>query len=195
MAERFFATLEGDLADHTDFATRAETRAAIFENIEAFYRRQRRPPYLGYQAPAEFEEKRTSRSRKQQNNLCPQKRGHLDSRRTRGYGRVSKPRPRKPGAPVAPPLSTPRTESGLRSAFQRALKRAQVTHPHLHGPRHFYVTAGFVGGASAPTVQKLAGHSHLSVTQRYAHTNETALRHAPERESTSTAVTERERGW
>jgi len=31
-------------------------------------------------------------------------------------------------------------------------------------------------GADAPTVQALAGHRHLSVTQRYAHTNEEAKR-------------------
>jgi putative transposase len=57
VAESFFATLKGDLVDHADFATRAEARTAIFEYIEVFYNRQRRHSHLGYQAPAEFEEK------------------------------------------------------------------------------------------------------------------------------------------
>lgn len=57
VAESFFATLKGDLADHADFAARAEARVAIFEYIEVFYNRQRRHSHLGYQAPAEFEEK------------------------------------------------------------------------------------------------------------------------------------------
>jgi site-specific recombinase XerD len=38
------------------------------------------------------------------------------------------------------------------------------------------VTRCFRIGADAPTVQSLAGHRHLSVTQRYAHTNEVAKR-------------------
>lgn len=42
----------------------------------------------------------------------------------------------------------------------------------LHALRHFFITECFKGGASAPTVQQLAGHLHLSVTQRYAHTND-----------------------
>jgi putative transposase len=57
VAESFFATLKGDLVDHADFATRAEARAAIFKYIEVFYNRQRRHSHLGYQTPAEFEEK------------------------------------------------------------------------------------------------------------------------------------------
>jgi putative transposase len=57
VAESFFATLKGELVDHADFATRAEARTAIFEYIEVFYNRQRSHSYLGYQAPAAFEEK------------------------------------------------------------------------------------------------------------------------------------------
>jgi integrase len=79
----------------------------------------------------------------------------------------------KPTDPVAPSRKgTPWTESGLRGAFKRALERAQVSATRLHGLRHFFITECFKGGASAPTVQQLAGHLHLSVTQRYAHTNE-----------------------
>jgi integrase len=51
----------------------------------------------------------------------------------------------------------------------------------LHDLRHYFVTRCFQVGVDAPTVQALAGHQHLAVTQRYAHTNEAAKRQAIER--------------
>ena len=39
------------------YDTHQETRAAIFEHIEAFYNRQRRHSYLGYLSPVDFEKK------------------------------------------------------------------------------------------------------------------------------------------
>ena len=57
-------------------------------------------------------------------------------------------------------------------ALAGALAKAQVPATRLHALRHFFITECFKGGASAPTVQQLAGHLHLSVTQRYAHTND-----------------------
>ncbi|WP_437723702.1 tyrosine-type recombinase/integrase [Sorangium sp. So ce861] len=87
--------------------------------------------------------------------------------------------PHKPTAPVAPSRKgTPWTEGGLRHAFKRALARAQVPATRLHALRHFFITECFKGGASAPTVQQLAGHLHLSVTQRYAHTNDNLKKEA-----------------
>jgi transposase InsO family protein len=56
VTESFFATLKGDLVEHADFASRAEARAAIFEDIEVFYNRQRRHSHLGDQTPVAFEE-------------------------------------------------------------------------------------------------------------------------------------------
>lgn len=73
---------------------------------------------------------------------------------------------------------TPWTHGGLRHAFLRALEKAKVPHARLHDLRHFFITECFAGGAGGPTVQRLAGHCHLSVTQRYAHTNETLMREA-----------------
>lgn len=72
----------------------------------------------------------------------------------------------------------PWTHGGLRHAFNRALERAKLPHTRLHDLRHFFITQCFVGGAGGPTVQKLAGHCHLSVTQRYAHTTEALMREA-----------------
>ena len=42
--------------------------------------------------------------------------------------------------------------------------------------RHFFVTEAFKAGGGAPTVQRLAGHKHMHVTARYAHTDEEATR-------------------
>jgi integrase len=72
----------------------------------------------------------------------------------------------------------PWTHGGLRHAFDRAVRRATLPHARLHDLRHFFITQCFVGGAGGPTVQRLAGHCHLSVTQRYAHTNEILMREA-----------------
>lgn len=60
-------------------------------------------------------------------------------------------------------------ESGLLQAFRRAQKKAGLYGFRFHDLRHFLVTELFRGGASAPAVQALAGHLHLSTTQKYAH--------------------------
>lgn len=55
MAESFVSTLKADLAplpvDHHE-----ATRTAIFEYLEAFYRRCRPRSSLGYQSPVDYEE-------------------------------------------------------------------------------------------------------------------------------------------
>ena len=56
MAESFFATLETELIDRSDWASPAEARAAVFEYIEVFYNRIRRHSSLGNQSPEQFEE-------------------------------------------------------------------------------------------------------------------------------------------
>lgn len=60
-------------------------------------------------------------------------------------------------------------ESGLLQAFRRAQAKAGLDGWRFHDLRHYFVTALFGGGGSAPAVQALAGHLHLSTTQRYAH--------------------------
>src|SRR5262249_34478446 len=54
--ESFFASLKKELVHDTDFATRSEARAALFEYIEVFYNVQRRHSSLGYVAPTEYEQ-------------------------------------------------------------------------------------------------------------------------------------------
>ena len=58
--ESFFASLKKELVHDTNFATRAEARAAIVEYIEVFYNTKRRHSSLGYVSPAEYE--RTERA-------------------------------------------------------------------------------------------------------------------------------------
>jgi putative transposase len=57
MAESFFATLETELIDRSDWASPAEARAAVFEYIEVFYNRIRRHSSLGNLSPERFEER------------------------------------------------------------------------------------------------------------------------------------------
>ena len=92
---------------------------------------------------------------------------------------VAAKQPHLPTAYVAPSKTGAAwTPAGLRHAFKRALTKANVPHARLHDLRHFFITQCFAAGAGAPTVQRLAGHCHLSVTQRYAHTNDTLMREA-----------------
>jgi len=55
MMESFWSTLKCGLIHRTDFATRADARAAIFEWIEVFYNRTRFHSALGFKSPVEFE--------------------------------------------------------------------------------------------------------------------------------------------
>ncbi len=50
--ERFWGSLKSELTHHHRYDTRAEAEAAIREDIELFYNRQRRHPRLGHLAPA-----------------------------------------------------------------------------------------------------------------------------------------------
>ena len=57
LAESFFATLETELIDRSDWTTMSEARAAVFDFIEVFYNRIRRHSSLGNLSPAQFEER------------------------------------------------------------------------------------------------------------------------------------------
>jgi putative transposase len=57
MAESFFATLETELIDRSDWATTSEAKAAVFDYIEVFYNRIRRHSTLGNLSPERFEER------------------------------------------------------------------------------------------------------------------------------------------
>ena len=57
MAESFFATLETELIDRSDWSDPAQAKTAVFEYIEVFYNRVRRHSGIGYFSPADFEER------------------------------------------------------------------------------------------------------------------------------------------
>lgn len=71
---------------------------------------------------------------------------------------------------VAPTAEgAPWGDSALLQALVRACDRLGVEKQKAHGFRHSFVSNLFTRGASAVTVQKLAGHQDLKTTQRYAH--------------------------
>ncbi len=72
----------------------------------------------------------------------------------------------------------PWADGSLLHAFRSVLAKAKLPASRMHDLRHFFVTECFRAGVPAPDVQKLAGHRHLHVTQRYAHTDEESQREA-----------------
>lgn len=62
VVESFFATLEWELIERNDWATRDAARVAIFDYIECWYNRRRRHSSLGYLSPVEYEEKLLSQA-------------------------------------------------------------------------------------------------------------------------------------
>ncbi len=60
VAESFFATLETELLDRTNFATRDQARSAVFDYIEGFYNPHRRHSAIGYQSPTDYERSTTT---------------------------------------------------------------------------------------------------------------------------------------
>ena len=51
--ESFFASLKTERVHQAQFRTRAQAKAAVFEDIEVFDNRQRLHSALGYRTPAE----------------------------------------------------------------------------------------------------------------------------------------------
>jgi putative transposase len=56
VAESFFASLEWELIQDSDWHTREEGKRGLFEYLEVWYNRTRRHSALGYQTPAEYED-------------------------------------------------------------------------------------------------------------------------------------------
>ena len=55
VAESFFSTLKAELVHRTDYVSRNQAHASVFEYIEAFYNGRRRHSALGYVSPVEHE--------------------------------------------------------------------------------------------------------------------------------------------
>jgi transposase InsO family protein len=55
VAESFFSTLKAERVHRTDYVSRSQARASVFEYIETFYNPRRRHSALGYLSPVEHE--------------------------------------------------------------------------------------------------------------------------------------------
>ncbi len=55
VVESFFASLEWELIQDSDWHTHAEARRAVFDYLEVWYNRERLHSSLGYRSPAEYE--------------------------------------------------------------------------------------------------------------------------------------------
>ncbi len=82
----------------------------------------------------------------------------------------------KPDDHVAPSVrGTPWSDKALYHCLIRAVARLGLDRTRVHALRHYFVTTMFKHGKSARVVQKLAGHSTLNVTQRYADATSEAM--------------------
>ncbi len=90
-------------------------------------------------------------------------------------------KPHNPDDPLAPnSLGRVWGESSLAHAVKALLSKLEKESHRFHDLRHYFVTSLFKLGIGAPTVRDLAGHRHLQVTARYAHSDEISRRHAIE---------------
>ncbi|HRI71732.1 MAG TPA: site-specific integrase [Polyangium sp.] len=60
-------------------------------------------------------------------------------------------------------------QHGLAQAFERAIKKAGLDGWSVYCLRHYAITSWLRAGIPVHVVQRMAGHVHLSTTQRYVH--------------------------
>lgn len=90
-------------------------------------------------------------------------------------------KPHKPSDALAPnSLGRIWGESSLAHAVKSLLVSLEKESHRFHDLRHCFVTSLFELGIGAPTVRDLAGHRHMHVTARYAHSDEGSRRDAIE---------------
>lgn len=72
----------------------------------------------------------------------------------------------------------PLTHAILRSLISRAAARAGLANRGIHVLRHTFCSHLAMRGAPARAIQELAGHQHISTTQRYMHLSPAAVQAA-----------------
>jgi integrase len=103
---------------------------------------------------------------------------HLTSRLKAALAEAAR-RPHQPHEPVAPnSFGRVWGESSLAHAVKALLGRLEKESHRFHDLRHYFVTSLFKLGVGAPTVRDLAGHRHMHVTARYAHSDDGSRRTA-----------------
>jgi integrase len=86
-------------------------------------------------------------------------------------------RPHRLTDPVAPNVKGKVWgEPSLLHALHGVLTKLGMAKVRVHDLRHHFVTEAFKAGGGAPTVRDLAGHKHMHVTARYAHSDDEAKR-------------------
>jgi integrase len=66
----------------------------------------------------------------------------------------------------------------FRTAFETAVKKAEVVDFTFHDWRHIFASRLVMSGVDLPTVQELLGHKDINMTLRYAHLSTGHKQHA-----------------
>jgi len=83
----------------------------------------------------------------------------------------------------------------IRTAFELALKRAQIGDFTFHDLRHTFASHAVMRGVSLAELKEILGHSTIGMTLRYSHLSPTHLRNAVEKlEGLTPTPTPPERG-
>lgn len=70
----------------------------------------------------------------------------------------------------------PLSPNGFRLAWERLVRRAEISDLHFHDLRHEAISRLFERGLTAPEVASISGHRDMRMLFRYAHANQAALR-------------------
>ncbi|HRI65731.1 MAG TPA: site-specific integrase, partial [Polyangium sp.] len=116
--------------------------------------------------------------------------GFISVRRGWSHGEIHTPKTGQREVPISPELAralapamhgdrdghiatthagTPWRQSGLDQAFERVIQRAGLEGWSVYCLRHYAITSWLRAGIPVHVVQRMAGHVHLSTTQRYVH--------------------------
>ncbi len=66
----------------------------------------------------------------------------------------------------------------VRTAFENAVKRAEIEDFTFHDLRHTFASRLVMAGVDLPTVKRLMGHKDISMTLRYAHLSDDHMQRA-----------------